>query len=464
MSLGDEPSTHPRDEDERETYADVQARADQFREMGFFKREASVERAKPIEWKETVATDVVCQLLVFRNDGRAGRTEEATPDDLRAACAAVGMSYVTPPGEEVGAALRERDEWRAQAVGAGSRADNAERREAHEKARAEKAEGEVAAAKKRGDDMSWQYRDTLGKLNASVSVRNGLEAELKRKHEAHEQLVEVAEDLRTKLAAAEDRADTNACIAAERQAALHKTEVRERNVVDELNARIRGLESRLSALTAPVEGEPSFETLDKVWNDALERRIAAQDAAGVEDSPDNASEGVHAAELALWRAGYAACAARHQPTEPRATDGAPSTECPLCDGKGAIVETETPDPPSDDGGWNDATRANRAARERTELRATEEELLSRFRLEADVAGHEAGVLAVAARVRREQCLVERAVAGGVQVEFEPSFGNNTKWNLYVDAVDSDKDAVERRDVPSASVPTVLAEMLGEVGA
>lgn len=42
------------------------------------------------------------------------------------------------------------------------------------------------------------------------------------------------------------------------------------------------------------------------------------------------------------------------------------TECVLCDGSGRIPVAETPDPPSDGGGWNDATRANLASRENAE--------------------------------------------------------------------------------------------------
>lgn len=49
--------------------------------------------------------------------------------------------------------------------------------------------------------------------------------------------------------------------------------------------------------------------------------------------------------------------ARHKPS-PK-----PEIECPLCEGKGKIEEGAPPDPPSDDGGWNDATRANLARRE-----------------------------------------------------------------------------------------------------
>jgi hypothetical protein len=70
--------------------------------------------------------------------------------------------------------------------------------------------------------------------------------------------------------------------------------------------------------------------------------------------------------------------------------------------------------------------------------------------------------AVAERVRRERCLVARAVAGGVDLDVREGVDDG-KWGVHV--IGRGCGAEHHADnVPAAEVPATLARMLGEVGA
>lgn len=71
-------------------------------------------------------------------------------------------------------------------------------------------------------------------------------------------------------------------------------------------------------------------------------------------------------------------------------------------------------------------------------------------------------LAVAAHVRRERCLIARAVAGGVAVTVAPMPDAPGKWAVVVTSENHNLPGVG--DVPWAEVPATLARMIGEVGA
>lgn len=81
----------------------------------------------------------------------------------------------------------------------------------------------------------------------------------------------------------------------------------------------------------------------------------------------------------------------------------------------------------------------------------------RNRFDHDAADR-AGALAVAERVRRERCLIARAVAGGLDVHIEERTGG--AWEVEV----TDLGRSRTNIVPAAEVPAELARMLTEVGA
>jgi hypothetical protein len=68
--------------------------------------------------------------------------------------------------------------------------------------------------------------------------------------------------------------------------------------------------------------------------------------------------------------------------------------------------------------------------------------------------------AVAARVRRERCIIARAVAGGVEVLLEPA----PKGRFDIIVISDVTGKAISSAVPAAEVPAELARMLAEVGA
>jgi hypothetical protein len=337
----------------------------------------------------------------------------ATPDDLRAACAAVGLVVGDAEVDQLLAAL-----------------NTAEAALATEKARAEKAEGLAKSAM------------------ASHKVSNDLA----------EDCIKEAESLRTKLAAAELRAGSvSTCLGKVTEAANAAgwseaakpmtvwefiTRLAEDRIASEnasgkresdLQRQLGDALERLSALTAPVEGEPTYTLLREAWEQAL---------TGVEPL------------RVIYRLGVQHERARHQPTEPR---------CVKCRGTGTVRISE---------GHGDYDEVPCDGCKRTEPRATEEEL---FGVAVDawpyLSGHEddrkalrSVALAVAARVRRDPCLVERAVAGGQDLSVQLYRSGYSIELTQVDTNGDDGAMRSTRSVAKADVATVLAEMLGEVGA
>ena len=92
-------------------------------------------------------------------------------------------------------------------------------------------------------------------------------------------------------------------------------------------------------------------------------------------------------------------------------------------------------------------------------RATDEELadlfVEVFRTSPDVDIAKARLAAVAARVRREACLVTRAVEAGALFSIRPYV---CKWIVIASHGGNDR----RETVPAADVPKTLARLLGEV--
>lgn len=102
----------------------------------------------------------------------------------------------------------------------------------------------------------------------------------------------------------------------------------------------------------------------------------------------------------------------------------------------------------------------RAEREPRDMpRATDEELFAlahhAMELRQGVTG---AALAVAARVRREQCLVTRAVEANVDIRVCEDDGGGFMVGVHAPGDDEDLE----RHVPAADVPATLARLLGEV--
>lgn len=317
--------------------------------------------SKPIEWKEKAEAEWTRKLVVDERICMMCPADyrDATPDDLRRACEAVGMVAMCAAqhatwGRDLDAATALYAEW---------------------KARAEKAEA-----------RSQKYCLDLGAMQTE------------------------RDDLRTKLAAAE---------AAHQGAEEHIRKLSE-DCAD-LLARVQAAESRLSALTAPVEGEPSDEELETSWWDTCNAEHA--------EGKDSVAS-VAAARRVLFRLGFGLASARHQRTEP----------------------TE-----------EELVRVYDAAHNGAFIVEGLGKIESR---------HRAGVRAVAAHVRKEQCLVERAVAGGYDIEVTHQSGgidvaiSRPKEEGRDEGHWHEGDLVFRgkKRLPADKAATALAEMLGEVGA
>lgn len=161
--------------------------------------------------------------------------------------------------------------------------------------------------------------------------------------------------------------------------------------------------AELARLTAPAEGEPSFEHLRDCWDMA-----PRADASG--------SDVFRNGFFALYRLGVAHERARQQPAQDRATD-------------------------------EELERAFYAAYD---------PLVTNGR--GAIEGRSAGLLAVAARVRQERCLVARAVAANVDVRVCED--NDGGFMVGVHATGCDEELA--RCVPASDVPATLARLLGEV--
>lgn len=162
---------------------------------------------------------------------------------------------------------------------------------------------------------------------------------------------------------------------------------------DEARARVAELEARLAALTAPVDGEPSDAEIERAYYNIPPEVIQ--------------SKGYATARRALYHLGVQHERARHTRDIPRATSR----------------EVEA--------------MADEAYRARTGMYPTMGDMRA---LAANVAD----------RVRREQCLVTRAVEMGEGLNVVP--GSKGRWYVTV-------KMVERNCAPS-DVARVLGEMLG----
>lgn len=100
----------------------------------------------------------------------------------------------------------------------------------------------------------------------------------------------------------------------------------------------------------------------------------------------------------------------------------------------------------------------RAMQQPAQDRATDEELYGLFNSTTMAFPVRAGVLAVAARVRQERCLVARAVAANVDVRVCED--NDGGFMVGVHATGCDEELA--RCVPASDVPATLARLLGEV--
>ncbi len=320
-----------------------------------------MKMAKTIVWK--VPGPEVTMTMGVRNEAD-GSYREGTPDDLRAACAAVGLVVLDSADVE----------------------------------QTQKVALELVLTQ----DSREQWKSA-----AKVGVEQ-LDAERAK----HEKLYHEALDLRAALTTEKARAEK----AEAELVAVNGRLAGERDATNHLRTKLAAAEARLSALTAPVEGEPS-----------------AGDLRAIEEST-NAGEPLTtcAARRALWRAGYSACAARHEGTMPRATA-------------------------------HDLLRAWDVAREKAEngLNPVDLEL--------------AGLQAVATRVRAERperpvCLVERAVKGGWDI----GLSIDSDGNYFVSAGRTEEPLAannfapgteqSKRGVPASDVRATLEAVLTEVGA
>ena len=352
-----------------------------------------------ITWKEPAKAEIDCELFVTRKAPYEGhsRNSAATPDDLRAACAAVGLVVCT--GDEKAEAIDER-EANLQRVYALTE---------EQRARAEKAE---TLAKQLGESYERCVADlrtmhehaersdaSLGAAEDEVeTLKLGAENAASRLKHAKE----VCDDLRTKLAAAEAELKD---VKGHHDGWMMQCGTNERTI-ERLTAEREEARAKLAALTAPVEGEPSYAATCDAWDDF--------------QPGTTVGFGMH-----QWRAGYAACAARHQPTEPRATDAA--------------------------------------------RRATDEELIECYlraeRAEAFGRAHVAGVMAVRDMLRAERpaCLVERAVKSNVDIEVAEA-SLEYPGHRYIRVLPPKRELSANRNVPDAEAAATLAAMLTEVGA
>jgi hypothetical protein len=403
---------------------------------------------KKITWKEPSKDEVDCALLVQRitPNVRYPDTAAATLDDLHAAANALGSEIVMAGTTQYVSDMEKIQDRIREAVGytKGHYFHLAERVEA-----LKASELTWLARCYDADIVGQQYYGLLTQALAvglaecerlRGAVRDTAEArdianaradawkEQCQKSEAAESAASSAIGELNKLLAAETARAEKAEAEAERcreerdlgQSFIHATcralghtppDDTER-LAKEAVARIAELEQRLSALTAPVEGEPSESELVALCE------------------PPMLGTSLGRSLQSVWRAGHAAgLAAAARDAEAAAKDA-------------AVQAMHEPSAPRD------------------LPRATDEELGELFDdtydkafregAEADKAAREA----LTERVRREQCLVTRAVKSGRGFEV---WGRGNGWNVMVGGKPM------RVDVKTSDVARVLAEMLGEVG-
>jgi hypothetical protein len=325
-----------------------------------------------IEWEETV--EHKRRVFLEANYGLNRRT--ATLDDLRKACESVGLECMTSEESE----KRMRDALAAVDL-ANGHANEAE-------ARAEKAEAERDKATRWGDTARAALKSAesrLGEINAF-----------------HDKVAEIVDAVHHQSMGPLISGTPDEVVAAVRDAVAERNDLR----------------TKLAALAAPVEGEPTVEALQRMFAEAPPKH------------PKNVDEAMGGALAAIWRAGHAAGLAKRDETAVRI-------------GKPLAFS-----------GPGDAPRFSIEPRDLP--RATDEELAGVFieaREKPESSTLTGGLRAVANRVRREQCLVTRAVESGVGFSIVP----NDRGRWYVTANMREQNCAPTFDA------LVLAEMLGEVG-
>jgi len=467
---------------------------------------------KKITWKEPTGDEVDCTVQVCTKHPRENfsRAREATLDDLRKACEAVGLVVIERDIHDVVA--KERASCMARTAEAEARVAELETalnnaangigfgdagpvvyalnaRHDERAAEWESEREELVRTRQETQDKLSEARKELGELGAKlrtseryVDVHVADLAAMRARFSDTFARAEKAE--RDADACAADLAALRASLCDERDAAIARAEKAEaerdafgaKNVEfhraygeEQARATIASLESRLAALTAPVDGEPTAAVLRQKW--ASNTELAN-------------SETIAEFALTQWRSGHAAgliTAARD--AEAAAKDAAVRE----MHGARGEVDAEAaryalqrlkpladslPNSEADEQLIDEAMRKATEGREMRKLaprdlpRATDEELVA---LHEDTyqQSHEAcgvhkqaklsAVRAVADRVRREQCLVTRAVESGRDLRIEKD-ASGIVW--VIETADQAGHSREIEvDAPS-DVARVLGEMLG----
>lgn len=373
---------------------------------------------------EGVSQPGACDLAVHTNNAR-----DATPDDLARG------GYVRDGDTRAGLreALRARERAELDAL-----AELDEQR-----ARAEKAEGlliqretELRLAREDGAAVERQMREARSAADASFVRANRAEMRAeKAERERDEALGRAQSETEWRVRAVSERQD------AEAERATLRAELAEaRKDREDWAAEAKDLRAELARLTLVDEEEPTVSWFYDTY-------CARPESTQQEDCAD------------AYRLGVAHERARQQPRD-RATDEAR----PL---REVSAEME-------------AMRTTHDERERVYVGAiaSDKELVTVYRRAAEPLGDEhgvslrdlvrrcqaRGVLAVAARVRQERCLVAQAVARGWYIYVCPRKDDDSKWDIEAGRViagRSDGGAMLHA-VPAADVSATLARLLGEV--
>jgi hypothetical protein len=256
-----------------------------------------------------------------------------------------------------------------------------------------------------------------------------------------------------------------------------------RDAVAERNA----AESRLAALTAPVEGEPSIGDMQKAWLEwpgsvevafALSQWRAGHAAGMAKASPASGENATDHDLSEVWSRYSALLPTSLQAAARRALydigkahgyrEGVRANADRDADSRDAALiraKTDASLRPIEAAIESARLRAEKLLGTRDLPRATDEELFAAYDEQirtskgVDWDKVRKGVLAVAARVRREQCLVTRAVESGVDLHMEE---NCSRGGWHVKIVNGNGRTNSCEDIAPSDVARVLAEMLGEV--
>lgn len=414
--------------------------------------------SNPIEWEEKVETTRRVCLRVISSEGHF---RPATLDDLRKACEAVGLhslllAQLSAAEARTTSQACSRVATETRAVGL--MAENGELRSALRQAlnvglaECERLRGEVNSAVHETDmRRAWAIdplrqpgesradcvrrlateRDAaIARAEKAEALHSKAEAEVSCRNEMRARIAE----LETALAntergigfgeagpavyAANARHDEAAREWEDERAELVRTRQETQDKLSEARKELHDLRTKLAALTAPVEGEPSIGNIMDAWSQFRH----------------SGPEGIVANALSQWRAGHAA---------------------------GLAVATRDAEAAAKDA----AVQAIHAPRDLP--RATDEELVrigedayeKRWEMGIGAEARPYGYRAVADRVRREQCLVTRAVEMGVDLHIEVD-DSGSVW--VIEAVDRTGSSREIEVDSPSDVARVLAEMLGEV--